>query len=162
MSSCWALVSLCRQILYLCFCRAQCLVARALINTSVHSVIGAMRVCTHCEPMKPYTVGATRTGARFAVKASPRRQSCVVTWRSIPESLSSNVTFAAVSIVINVITRNTWNNIQRNHWNINSWNEQHLPVRIYSPGICLHGAWQSCVLNFQFKCLLLYSEYAVH
>ena len=95
------------SVLILCFCRAQCLVARALINTSVHSVIGAMQVCTPCEPMKPYTAGATRTGARFAAKDVKLLHICVVTWRSIPEWLSSNVSFAAANIAISVVTRDT-------------------------------------------------------
>ena len=41
-----------------------------------------------------------RTCARIAVKVSPQLQTCVVTWRSIQESLSSNVTFAAAGFVI--------------------------------------------------------------
>ena len=97
-----------RKIVYnLCFCRTQCLIARALLNTSVHSIIGAMPVCPACEYRKPHTEAATRTGARFAVEDFDLLQTCVVIWRSIRESLSSNVTFAAVSIVIRVITRDT-------------------------------------------------------
>ena len=86
------------------FCRAQYLVARALINTSVHSVIGAIPICPACEPMKPHTEGTTGTGARFAVKDFKLLQTCAVTWRSIPELLSSNVIFAAASLVIRRIT----------------------------------------------------------
>ena len=57
------------------FCRTRCLVARALLNTSVHSVIGAMPIC---EFTRPHTEGATRTGARFAAMVSQRLQTCVV------------------------------------------------------------------------------------
>ena len=81
--------------------------ARTVLNTSVHSVIGAIQVCTDCEYMKAHTVGATRTGARFVAKDVKLLHNCVVTWRSIPESPSSNVTFAAASIVICVIIINT-------------------------------------------------------
>ena len=87
-----------------CFCRTQCLVARTLLDTSVRSVIGAIQDCTDCECMKPHTVGATRTGARFAAKDFRILHTFVVTWRSIPESLSANVTFAAASFVIRRIT----------------------------------------------------------
>ena len=86
------------------FCRAQCLVARTLLNTSVRSVIGAIQVCTDCAYTQPHIVGATPTGARFAAKDFKILHTCVVTWRSIPESLNSNVTFAAASIVIHIIT----------------------------------------------------------
>ena len=78
-----------------------------MLNTSVRSVIGAIQVCTDCEFMNPLTVGATLTGARFAAKDFKLHHTCVVTWRSIPESQSSNVTFAAASIVIGVIITNT-------------------------------------------------------
>ena len=89
----------------LCFCRAQCLVAR--LNTSVHSVIGTIPICPACEHMKPHTEGTTGNGAMCAVKDFNLLQTCVVTWRSIRELLSSNVTsFAAVSFVMNVIARN--------------------------------------------------------
>ena len=49
-----------------------------------------------------------RTCARIAVKVSPQLQTCVVTWRSIEESLSSNVTFAVAGFVIHKITRDTF------------------------------------------------------
>ena len=106
------------KICNLCFCRAQNLVARALsslVNTSVHSVIGAMPACTTCEFTKPHTEGATRTGVRFAAKVSSRLQTCVVIWRNIQESLSSNVTFAAASFVIRRITSDIRKYIQNNH-----------------------------------------------
>ena len=64
--------------------------------------------------MKPHTEGTTRTGARFAVKVSPQLQTCVVTWRSIPESRSLNVIFAAASFVIHNIISDIRNNIQNN------------------------------------------------
>ena len=111
------------QNLYLCFCRAQRLVTLALssiINTSVHSVIGDMPAYTPCESVKPHTEGATRTGARFAANVSPRLPTCVVTWRSIQESQSSNVTFAAASFVIRSISNDIWNNIQNNQIAIDS------------------------------------------
>ena len=97
--------------MYLCFCRAQCLVARTVLNTSVHSAIGAIQVCTDCEYMKAHTVDATRTGARFAAKDFNLLQACAVTWRSIQESLSSNVTFAAAGFVIHKISRDTFKRI---------------------------------------------------
>ena len=109
---CFILEDLCEmqsQNLNLYFCRAQFLVVRALsslINTSVHSVIGAMPACTTFERMKPFTEGATLTCVRFAVKLFNLLQAFVVTWRSIRESLSSSVTFAAASFVMNVIARN--------------------------------------------------------
>ena len=106
-------VKVSRKILILCFCRAQCLVAR--LNTSARSVIGAMPIYTPCESTKPHTEGVTRTGARFVVRVSSRPQICVVTWCSIQESLSSIVTFAAASFVICRISKNIWNNIQKNH-----------------------------------------------
>ena len=141
--SCWALVSLCRQHLYLCFCRAQFLVARALssfINyTSVNSAIWTMWICPAFERTKPHTVAATHTGARFAVKVSWRLQTCVVTWHNILGSQSSNVTFAAASFVIHKITSDIWNNIQKNHSEINSWYEEHLNGRIYSSEPFFHA-----------------------
>ena len=85
--------------------------ARIVLNTSVHIVIGAIQACTDCESMKAHTVGATRTGARFAAKDFNPLQACVVTWRSIQESLSSNVTFAAAGFVIHRITRDTFKRI---------------------------------------------------
>ena len=100
-------VQCCPKICNLCFCRVQILVARALpslVNTRVRSVIGAMPACTTSEFMKPHTEGAIRTVARFVAKVSSRLQTCVVIWHSIPESLSSNVTFAAASFVIRRIT----------------------------------------------------------
>ena len=78
----------------------------SLINTSAHSVIGAMPACTTFERMKPFTEGAIITCVRFAIKLFDLLQACVVTWRSIRESLSSSVTFASASFVINVIARN--------------------------------------------------------
>ena len=62
------------------------------------------RLYMACEFMKPQTEGATLTGAMSAAKDVNVRHTCVVTWRSILESHSSNVTFAAASIVISVIT----------------------------------------------------------
>ena len=96
------------NILY--FCRTQCLVPLTLsplIYTSTHSVTGAMPACTTFERMKPFTEGVTLTRVWFAVKLLNLLQACVVTWRCIRPWLSSSVTFAAASFVMNVIARNT-------------------------------------------------------
>ena len=58
----------------------------------------AIQVRTTCVYTKLHTVGSTRTGARFAAKDVNLLHTCVVTWRSIPESLISNVTFAAANL----------------------------------------------------------------
>ena len=52
----------------------------------------------------PYTT--ILTCVRFAVKLFNLLQACVVTWRSIRESLSSSVKFTAASFVMNVMARN--------------------------------------------------------
>ena len=91
-----------------CLCRAEYLVCQTLcqqlINTGVRSVLGPIRVRTVCACTRTYIGGAIRTGARFAAKVSPRRQTCAVTWPATPGSQSSSVTCVGGSTATSATT----------------------------------------------------------